>query len=70
MYDSFTTTELTMLQDVLFRAVEEAYWIINVEDSDPGCFERYHPVHRELAHLYIEAGEELLARLDQPVNTG
>jgi hypothetical protein len=69
MYDSLTTMELTALQNMLFRAVEEAYWVITVEDGDDGWFERYQPMHRELGHLFIEAGEELLVRLGEVVKT-
>jgi hypothetical protein len=65
MYDSLTTKELTVLQDVLFGATEEAYGFVNVQDGDDTVLERYHPLHRELALMFIEAGEELLTRLDQ-----
>jgi len=67
MYDSLTTTELTVLQNKLFRAAEKAYWVIIVEDGCPGWFERYQPMHRELGHLFIEAGEELVARLSDVI---
>jgi len=67
MYDSLTTKELTVLQDMLFCAVEEAYQIINVKDGNSAWFERYRPLHRELGYLFLEAGEELLVRLDQYV---
>jgi hypothetical protein len=58
MYDSLTTKELTALRQVPF---EEAYWAVNVHDGDPAWFERCHPMHQELGHLFIEAGQELLA---------
>jgi hypothetical protein len=65
MYDPLTTTQLTVLQKMLFEAVEEAYRLINVQDGDPTWMERYHPMHQELGHLFIEAGEELLVRLNR-----
>ena len=67
MYHSLTTTELTVLQDMLFAAVEEAYRVVNLKEGNAAWFERYRPMHRELGYLFIEAGEELLARLDQYV---
>ena len=65
MYGSLTMTELTRLQDVLFGATEATYGIVNVQDGDDTVLLRYRPVHRELALLFIEAGEELVMRLDQ-----
>lgn len=67
MYDSLTTMELTLLQDVLFGAVETAYRILNFKDCSLARFSCYHPMHRELGYLFIEVGEELIARLDQGV---
>jgi hypothetical protein len=64
MYDLLTTRELTVLQNALFAAAEEAYWIVNAQDGDNTCFESYRLMHREIAHLFIEAGVELLIRLD------
>jgi hypothetical protein len=67
MYDSLTTAELTALQDMLFAAVEEAYRVVNIKGGNSAWFERYRPMHQELGYLFIEAGEELLVRLDQYV---
>ena len=67
MYHSLTTTELTVLQDMLFAAVEEAYRVVNLKEGDSVWFEHYRPMHRELGYVFIEAGEELLARLDRYV---
>jgi hypothetical protein len=64
MYDSLTVKELTALQNVLLGAVDEAYWVGTVEDGGDAWVRRYYPVHRELGELFIEAGEELLVRLE------
>ena len=53
MYAPLTTTELTALQETLFAAVEQAYWVINVNDGDPESMRRYHPLHRELGEVFI-----------------
>jgi len=65
MYDSLTMEQLTALQDALFGAVEEAYWVSTAEDGDDAWFGRYYPMHQELGKLFIEAAEELLLRLDR-----
>jgi hypothetical protein len=67
MYDSLTTMELTLLQDMLFGAVETAYRILSFKDCSLARFAHYHPMHRELGYLFIEVGEALIARLDQGV---
>ena len=67
MYHSLTIRELSTLQDMLFAATEEAYRVVYLKEGDPDWFVRYQPMHRELGHLFIEAGEELLARLNQMI---
>jgi hypothetical protein len=65
MYDLLTTTELTVLQSMLFEGTEDAYRLAGIQDGNPGWMEHYRPVHTELGNLFIEAGTELLQRLDQ-----
>jgi hypothetical protein len=64
MYDSLTTKELTALQNVLLGAVDEAYCVGTAEDGGDAWLERYYPIHQEFGELFIEAGEELLVRLE------
>jgi hypothetical protein len=64
MYDLLTTDELTMLQRMLYDGTEEAYKVTRSRDEEPDWPGRYRPVHRELGHLFIEAGTELVERLD------
>ena len=64
MYDALSTTELTALQEVLYTATERAYWVLNLAPQNHGWPARYWPVHTETARLFLEAGEELLDRLD------
>jgi hypothetical protein len=64
MYDELTFRELTVLQDMLYEGTEEAFRIANVRCSDPGWFNHYRPVHSEVGILFIEAGTELLHRID------
>jgi hypothetical protein len=65
MYDLLTTTELTVLQSMLFEGTEDTYRLAGVRDGNLGGMAHYRPVHLELGHLFIEAGTELLQRLDQ-----
>lgn len=64
MYDTLTTSELTVLQSMLFEGTEEAYRLARIEGDAPGGTRYYRRVHSELGHLFIEAGTELLMRLD------
>jgi hypothetical protein len=61
MYGLLSTEELAALQGVLFEGSEEAY---RVACQAAGA-ERCRLVHRELAQLCLEAGTELLLRLDR-----
>ena len=57
-------TELTALQEALYTATERAYWVVNLAPDNRGWLAWYRPVHTEIARLFLEAGEELLDRLD------
>jgi hypothetical protein len=67
MYELLSTTQLNVLQSMLFEGTEDAYRLASIKDGNPGWAEHYRPVHRELGHLFIEAGTELLERLDHQV---
>jgi hypothetical protein len=67
MYDLLTTKELTVLQSMLFEGTEEAYGAVCAGYDAPTWTAQYYPVHGELGQLFIEAGTELLLRLDQRV---
>ena len=69
MYDALSMTELTALQDMLYTATERAYWVLNLAPVNHGWLARYWPVHTEIAWLFLEAGEELLGRLDHAHGT-
>lgn len=68
MYEVLTAAELNALQGMLFRGTEDAYRMASFTGGNPGLAERYGSVHRELGHLFIEVGTELLLRLDCQVN--
>jgi hypothetical protein len=65
MYEMLTRAELTMLQNILFEGTEEAYRVADLMSDCPHSFMSYRQVHREVGHLFIEAGTELLEWLDQ-----
>ena len=65
MYDTLTFRELTILQNMLYEGTEESFRIVNFWRSDPDWFGRYRPVHAEIAHVVIEAGTELLDRIEK-----
>lgn len=65
MYDLLTTKELTLLQSMLFEATEDTFHAVTVKSRNPAWLVRYRPFHQELGNLFIEAGTELLFRLDQ-----
>jgi hypothetical protein len=67
MYDLLTTAELNVLQSMLFEGTEDAFRIASIMDGNRGRAQRYAAVHRDLGYLFIEAGTELLVRLDQQV---
>jgi hypothetical protein len=67
MYNLLTTKELTVLHSMLFEATEVAFLAVSAPNEDPAWFARYRLFHRELGNLFIEAGTELLLRLDEDV---
>lgn len=67
MYDALSTRELTVLQSMLFEAAEDSYQMAELRPGDRARVQCYGSVHREIGHLFIEAGTELLLRLDQSV---
>ena len=67
MYDVLTTAELNVLQSMLFEGTEDTYLMAGRTGGNLGLTEHYGSVHRELGHLFIEVGTELLLRLDRQV---
>jgi hypothetical protein len=65
MYDMLTIGELIVLQSVLFEGTEDAYRIADPRQLGQPQAGPYREVHNELGNLFIEAGTELLHRLDQ-----
>ncbi|MGD0602530.1 MAG: hypothetical protein ABSA53_02885 [Streptosporangiaceae bacterium] len=64
MYDSLTFGELTALQDMLYEGTEKAYRVASFGYSEPSQFDHYRLVHLDIGRLFIEAGTELLRRID------
>jgi hypothetical protein len=64
MYDLLTTNELNTLRGMLYEAAEEAYWVAGCKVDDPYWTGRYQPVHQDIALLFLDAGGELVQRLD------
>jgi hypothetical protein len=64
MYDALTFPELTVLQSMLYEGTQNTFSVANLRRSDMARFNRYMSVHRELGLLFIEAGTELLERID------
>lgn len=64
MYELLTDRELTVLQSMLHEAAEEAYGMARANDDDASWRGRFVPLHKEVAHLFLEAGTALIARLD------
>jgi hypothetical protein len=65
MYHALTTRELTVLQSMLYEATENAYRVVSFKHGCPDWINHYGPVHLETGDLFIEAGTELLQRLNQ-----
>lgn len=63
MYEMLTTGELSVLQEMLYAAVEKAYKICGADQINCEAFERYRAFHRELGYTFIQAAEELQERL-------
>lgn len=64
MYGALSNTELTVLQDMFYTATEKTYRLANLAGDTEGVTYRYRPVHAEIARLFLEAGQELIFRLD------
>jgi hypothetical protein len=64
MYDALTFGELCVLQSMLYEGTEEAFRVANLERSDSRWFNHYRLSHMEIGRLFIEAGTELLHRID------
>lgn len=65
MYNLLTTSELTVLQSMLYEGTEDAYGLVGLKRDQPPWAADYVPLHCELAHLFLEAGSELVDRLNQ-----
>lgn len=65
MYDVITTSELTVLQSMLFEGAEDVYRFADLVSDDRELAAHYCATHQEIAHLFIEAGSELIVRLDE-----
>lgn len=65
MYDLLTTAELKVLQSMLYEGAEEAYRLVASSRDFPRQYPEFRATHREIALEFIEAGTELLKRLDQ-----
>lgn len=65
MYEMITTSELTVLQSMLFEGTEDIYRFAKLVSNDLELAARCRATHREIAHLFIEAGSELVVRLDE-----
>ena len=65
MYYMLTIKELTALQNMLFEGTERAFFIANEEFPELPSPERRREIHKELAHLFMEAATELIDRLER-----
>jgi hypothetical protein len=64
MYDKLTSCELTVLQSMLYEGTEKAYCLARYHGFTPDWSVRYRWLHRDLGLLFIEAGTELISRID------
>ena len=64
MYETLTIYELNALQSMLYDGTQAALVLTNLRLQDPQWFERYAPLHSEVGHLFLEAGQELADRLE------
>ena len=64
MYESLTIDELNALQSMLYDGTQAALILANLRLQDSEWFDRYAPVHSEVGHLFLEAGQELADRLE------
>jgi len=63
VYKALSTPELAALQGMLYAATEEAYLVASLAVGNPDWIGHYRPLHVEVARDFLEAGQELLARL-------
>jgi hypothetical protein len=63
-YHQLTVRELTVLQSMLYEGTEDAYRLAHVRGFPAGWTDRYRQLHRDLGQLFIEAGTELISRID------
>lgn len=63
MYEALTIDELNVLQSMLYDGTQAALVLTNLRLQDPDWFDRYAPLHSEVGHLFLEAGQELANRL-------
>lgn len=64
MYDLLTTRELTVLQSMLYEGAEDTFAMAYPKGGDdPDDSGNYRPLYQEIAHLFIEAGTDLVERL-------
>ena len=65
MYKALSTPELATLQGMLYTATEDAYMMADLTAGNRESADHYRPLHVEVARDFLEAGQELLARLGQ-----
>jgi hypothetical protein len=63
MYKALSIPELAALQGMLYAATEDAYMMASLAVSNQDWMGHYQPLHVEVARDFLEAGQELLARL-------
>lgn len=64
IYDELVVCELTILQRLLYEGTEDAYRLARLRNASEDWTDRYRALHRELGLLFIEAGTELISRID------
>ncbi|HEX6527794.1 MAG TPA: hypothetical protein VF070_48410 [Streptosporangiaceae bacterium] len=64
MYEMLSTRELTVLQSMLFEGAGDLHKLADLKRDDAGYAAPCRSAYREIAHLFIEAGTELIGRLD------
>lgn len=64
MYEALTLNELNTLQSMLYEGTQIARDVAEDESADADCFRRYAQVHAEVGRMFIDAGTELVGRID------
>jgi hypothetical protein len=62
MYKALSTPELIALKSTLYIATEEAYGMASLAAGNQDWAGRYRLIHVEVVRLFLEVGQELLAR--------